>query len=77
MELQEVRAGGKSSTAKSYAEAVLGSNRKDINVIKLKVAREEMEGNLQKLQQCLVASWKPNNKEDEDMERLGSLWASS
>ena len=77
MELQEVRAGGKSSTAKSYAEAVLGLNRKDTNVIKLKVSREEMEGNLQKLQQCLVASWKPNIKEDEDMERLGNLWAYS
>ncbi|RVX21687.1 hypothetical protein CK203_001557 [Vitis vinifera] len=30
-----------------------------------------------KLQQCLVASWKPKNKEDEDMERLGNLWAYS
>ena len=77
MELQEVRAGGKSSTTKSYAEAVLGSNRKDTNVIKLKVSREEMAGNLQKLQHCLVASWKPIKKEDEDLERLGNLWASS
>ncbi|RVW79333.1 hypothetical protein CK203_040863 [Vitis vinifera] len=76
MELQEVRAGGKSSTAKSYAEAVLGSNRK--------AQCHQVEGfegrdgrNLQKLQQCLVASWKPSNKEDEDMERLGNLWAYS
>ena len=77
MELQEVRAGGKATTTKSYAEVVLGSNRKDTNVIKLKVSREEMAGNLQKLQHCLVASWKPIKKEDEDLERLGNLWASS
>ncbi|RVW76180.1 hypothetical protein CK203_044279 [Vitis vinifera] len=77
MEPQEVWAGGKPSTEKSYAEAVLGSNRKVTSVIKLKVSREEMDGNLQKLQQCLVASWKPSTKEDEDLERLGNLWAYS
>ena len=77
MELQEVRAGGKTTTAKSYAEAVMGSNRKGTTAIKLKVSREEMAGNLQKLEHCLVVSWKPNKKEDEDLERLGNLWASS
>ena len=77
MEPQEVWAGGKPSTEKSYAEAVLGSNRKVTSVIKLKVSREEMDENLQKLQQCLVASWKPSTKEDEDLERLGNLWAYS
>ena len=77
MELQEVRAGGKTITVKSYAEVVMGSNWKGTTAIKLKVSREEMAGNLQKLEHCLVASWKPNKKEDEDLERLGNLWASS
>ena len=77
MELQVVRAGGKTSPTKSYAEAVMSTNQKGANVIKMKVSREEMAGNLQKLKHCLVASWKPDKKEEEDLERLGSLWASS
>ncbi|RVW81737.1 hypothetical protein CK203_049544 [Vitis vinifera] len=39
--------------------------------------REETVRNLQKLEHCLVASWKSNTKEAEDLERLGRLWANS
>ena len=76
-DLQEVRAGGKATPAKSYVEAVMSTNRKDSNAIKMKITREEIAGNLQKLEHCLVASWKSNKKEEEDLERLGSLWANS
>ena len=55
----------------------MSTNQKGATVIKMKVSREEMAGNLQKLKHCLVASWKPDKKEEEDLERLGSLWASS
>ena len=55
----------------------MSSNQKSAIVIKMKVSREEMAGNLQKLKHCLVASWKSNKKEEEDLERLGSLCASS
>ena len=50
---------------------------KDSNAINVKVKREETVGNLQKLEHCLVASWKSNTKEEEDLERLGRLWANS
>ena len=43
----------------------------------MKVKREETVRNLQKLEHCLVASWKSNTKEAEDLERLGRLWANS
>ena len=76
-DLQEVRAGGKAFPAKSYAEVVMRTNRKGSNAIKMRVTREEIAGNLQKLEHCLVASWKSNKKEEEDLERLGSLWANS
>ena len=77
MEVQEVRASGKISPMKSYVEAVTSTNQKGATAIKMKVSREEMAGNLQKLKHCLVASWKSNKKEEEDLERLGSLWARS
>ena len=76
-DLQEVRVAGKSIPAKSYAEAVMRTSQKGSNAIKMKVTREETVGNLQKLEHYLVASWKPNTKEEEDLERLGSLWANS
>ncbi|RVW37828.1 hypothetical protein CK203_087870 [Vitis vinifera] len=76
-ELQEVRTVGKITPAKSYAEAVRRTDRVSLNAIKMKVTREEIAGNLQKLEHCLVACWKSNEKEEDDLERLGSLWANS
>ena len=76
-ELQEVRTVGKITPAKSYAEAVRRTDRVSLNAIKMKVTREEIAGNLKKLEHCLVASWKSNEKEEDDLERLGNLWANS
>ena len=76
-ELQEVRTIGIITPAKSYAEAVRRTDRVSLNAIKMKVTREEIAGNLQKLEHCLVASWKSNEKEEDDLERLGNLWANS
>ncbi|RVW19871.1 hypothetical protein CK203_110850 [Vitis vinifera] len=76
-DLQEVRVAGKSIPAKSYAEAIMRTSRKGSNAINVKVTREETVGNLQKLEHYLVASWKSNTKEEEDLERLGRLWANS
>ena len=74
---QEVRVVGKSAPAKSYAEAVKRTSWKGSNAINVKVKREETAGNLQKLEHCIVASWKSNKKEEEDLERLGRFWANS
>ncbi|RVX11943.1 hypothetical protein CK203_009550 [Vitis vinifera] len=76
-DLQEVRAVGKATPVKSYVEAVMRTSQKGSNAIKMKVTREEIAGNLQKLEHCLIASWKPNKKEEEDLERMGSLWVNS
>ena len=43
----------------------------------MKVKREETLGNLQKLEHCIVASWKSRTDGEEDLERLGRLWANS
>ncbi|RVX10943.1 hypothetical protein CK203_013310 [Vitis vinifera] len=71
-ELQEVRTVGKIIPAKSYAEAVRRTDRVSLNAIKMKVTREEIAGKLKKLEHCLVASWKSNEKEEDDLERLGT-----
>ena len=42
----------------------------------MKVKREETLGNLQKLEHCVVVSWKAST-EGEDLESLGRLWAKS
>ncbi|RVW82363.1 hypothetical protein CK203_045126 [Vitis vinifera] len=76
-ELQEVRTVGKITPVKSYAEAVRRTDRVSLNAIKMKVTREEIAGNLKKLEHCLVASWKSNGKGEDDLERLGNLWANS
>ena len=76
-ELQEVRTVRKATPAKSYVEVVMRTNRNGLNAIKMKVTREEIAGNLQKLEHCLIVSWKSNKKEEEDLERLGSLWSNS
>ncbi|RVW86987.1 hypothetical protein CK203_043510 [Vitis vinifera] len=75
-EVQEVRTVGRANPAKSYVEAV----RRTIGMAKRnqdEVTREEIAGNLQKLEHCLVVSWKSEKEEEDDLERLGSLWANS
>ena len=75
--LQEVRVAGKSAPEKSYEETVKRTNWNGSNAINVKVKREETFGNLQKLEHCIVASWKSSTKEEEDLERLGRFWANS
>ena len=75
--LQEVRVARKSAPEKSYAEAVKRTSWKGSNAINVKVKREETVVNLQKLEHCIVVSWKSNTKEEEDLERLGRFWANS
>ncbi|RVW38398.1 hypothetical protein CK203_090292 [Vitis vinifera] len=43
----------------------------------MKVKREETLGNLQKLEHCVVASWKASTEGEEDLESLGRFWAKS
>ena len=50
---------------------------RDINSIRVKVKREETLGNLQKLEHCIVVNWKSRTEGEEDLERLGRLWANS
>ncbi|RVX18648.1 hypothetical protein CK203_006606 [Vitis vinifera] len=76
-EVQEVRTVGRANPAKSYVEAVRRTNWDGLNAIKMRVTREEIAGNLQKLEHCLVVSWKSEKEEEDDLERLGSLWANS
>ncbi|RVW88421.1 hypothetical protein CK203_043840 [Vitis vinifera] len=76
-EVQEVRTVGRANPTKSYVEAVRRTNWDGLNAIKMRVTREEIAGNLQKLEHCLVVSWKSEKGEEDDLERLGSLWANS
>ena len=75
--MQEVRAVGKSALESSYVTVVKRPSWRDSNSIKVKVRSEETLGNLQKLEHCIVASWKSRTEREEDLERLGSLWANS
>ena len=47
------------------------------NVIAVKTKREESIGLLQKLEYCVVASWKDSSGGEEDLEKLGQFWAKS
>ena len=62
---------------RSYAEVVKRPSWRITNSIRVKVKREETLGNLQKLEHCLVASWNSRTIGEEDLERLGRLWANS
>ena len=75
--MQEVRAVGKSALESSYVTVVKRPSWRDSNSIKVKVRSEETLGNLQKLEHCIVASWKSRTEREDDLERLGSLWANS
>ena len=61
----------------SYAEVVKRPSWRITNSIRVKVKREETLGNLQKLEHCLVASWNSRTTGEDDLERLGRLWANS
>ena len=75
--MQEARVVGKSALESSYAVVVRIPSWRDSNSIRVKVKREETLGNLQKLEHCIVASWKSRTERKEDLARLGRLWANS
>ncbi|RVW97047.1 hypothetical protein CK203_032410 [Vitis vinifera] len=74
---QEVRAVGKAVVESSYATVAKRPTWGNTNSITVKVKREETLGNLQKLEHCVVASWKASTRGEEDLESLGKLWAKS
>ncbi|RVW24690.1 hypothetical protein CK203_082207 [Vitis vinifera] len=64
---------GGSSYATIAKRALLGNQ----NTIVVKVRREESMGLLKKLEHCVVPSRKGNLGGDDDLEKLGQLWAKS
>ncbi|KAJ9675438.1 hypothetical protein PVL29_024383 [Vitis rotundifolia] len=74
---QEARVVGKSVMEKSFVEVLKGSSWRTTNVVRVKVKREETLGILQKLGNCIVVSWKPKATGEEDLEKMGKLWATS
>ena len=74
---QEARIVRKSALESSYATVVKRPSWRNTNSITVKVKREKTLGNLQKLEHCIVASWKARTEGEEDLERLGRLWANS
>ena len=43
----------------------------------MKVKKEESIGLLQKLEHCVVASWRDRLGGEDDLEKLGQIWAKS
>ena len=76
-ENQEVRAVGKAIVESSYVTTMKRSTWDNTNSIAVKVKREETLGILQKLEHCVVESWKASSGGEEDLESLGKLWAKS
>ena len=76
-ENQEVKAVGKAVVGRLYATVAKRPLLGNPNVIVAKAKREETIGLLQKLEYCVVASWKDSSGGEEDLEKLGQFWAKS
>ena len=76
-ENQEVKAVGKAVVGRLYATVAKRPLLGNPNVIVAKAKREETIGLLQKLEYCVVASWKDSSGGEEDLEKLGQVWAKS
>ena len=74
---QEARVVGKSIVESLYATVVKMPIWGNANSIAVKVEKEKTLGNLQKLEHCVVASWKASTEREEYLESLGRLWAKS
>ncbi|WJZ85915.1 hypothetical protein VitviT2T_005425 [Vitis vinifera] len=74
---QEARVVGRSVLESSYATVVKRPIWRNTNSIIVKVKRDETLGNLQKLEHCIVVSWKARIEVEEDLESLERLWAKS
>ncbi|KAJ9671527.1 hypothetical protein PVL29_025299 [Vitis rotundifolia] len=73
-ETREVR---KAVVERSYVEVAKGTSWRNTNSVWVKIKREEMRGNLQKLENCVVVSWNSRSEGEEDLEKLGRIWANS
>ena len=75
--MQEEMVGENLAMKRTFAEVVKRLICKDINSVKVKVWREEIHRNLEKLEYCVVGSWNPRSGNIEDLEKLGKFLASS
>ena len=76
-ETQEGKAMGKIVGGSSYATIAKRALLGNPNVIVVKVKSEKSMGLLKKLEHCVVASRKDNLGGDDDLEKLGQVWAKS
>ena len=76
-ENQEGKAMEKAVVGRSYATIAKRSLSGNPNVIVVKAKREESIGLLKKLEHCVVASWKDSSGGEDELEKLGQLWAKS
>ena len=67
----------KVAMGRSYATMVGKSLSGNSNVVAVKVKKEESKGLIQKLKHCVVASWRDGSGGEDDMEKLGQVWAKS
>ena len=74
-ENQKGKAVEKVAMGRSYATMVGKSLSGNSNVVAVKVEKEESEGLIQKLKHCVVASWRDGSGGEDDMEKLGQVWA--
>ena len=74
---QEGKAVEKAGVGRSYATIVKRPLSGNPNVIVVKVKKEESIGLLQKLEHCVVASWRDRLGGEDDLEKLGQIWAKS
>ncbi|WKA02558.1 hypothetical protein VitviT2T_020733 [Vitis vinifera] len=74
---QEGKAVEKAGVGRSYATIVKRPLSGNPNVIVVKVKKEESIGLLQKLEHCVVASWRDRSRGEDDLEKLGQIWAKS
>ncbi|RVW43677.1 hypothetical protein CK203_080465 [Vitis vinifera] len=68
---------GEGCCGRSYATMVKRTLSGNPNVIVVKVEKEESIGLLQKLEHCVVTSWRDRFRGENDLEKLGKLWARS
>ena len=75
--MQEEMVGENLAVKRTFTEVVKRPICKDINSVKVKVWREEIHRNLEKLEHCLVGSWNPRSGDGEDLEKLEKFLANS
>ena len=75
--MQEEKVGGNMDLKRTFTEVVKRPICRVINPVQVKVWREEIQRNLEKLEHCVVWSWNPRFGDEEDLEKLGRFLASS